>query len=405
MDARTNTAKWNEKSKKWRIKVQRDGKIKEFTCSTPGRKGQRICNAKADKWLKERTFNDNTTVENLHKLYLEKKKDLVGTSRYNNIRSHFNKWILPTIGKKKFNKLKEDDLQNVLDVMFKKGKAAKHISGVKDTIEDFIKFARKKDITRLVPEDLRVNPKAKKNKRGSLQPDDLHTLFTNDKTIYSGKEIQDPYINVYRMYVVTGLRRGELIALEKKDLLNSPVINYFNKKIINVNNDTFLRINKSINEYNELTKGKTANAYRYEILPKIAIEIIEQEEKTLKENHIISKYLFPDLNGGHLNPQKISNRFKKYAEYNNLSKHTLHELRHTFVSLNVEDIEDETMLEIVGHANKKITENYKHIVVDRLSKASSSIDERMENVLEYGKNLKTCSKTWSLKTKKTENSL
>lgn len=400
MDARTNTAKWNEKSKKWRIKVQRDGKIKEFTCSTPGRKGQRICNAKADKWLKERTFNDNTTVENLHKLYLEKKKDLVGTSRYKNICAYFNKWILPYIGKKKFAKLREDDLQDILDLMYKEDKSAKYIKEVKGILLDLLKFARKRNITRLIPEDLRVNPKAKRKEKDSLQPDDLYTLFNSDKTTYNGKEIQDPYINVYRMYVVTGLRRGELIALEKdKDILNSPVIPYFNKKIINVNNDTFLRVNKSINEYNELTVGKTKNAYRYEILPNIALKIIKDEEQLLKERHVISKYLFPNLNGNHLSPQGISNSFKRYAKHNKLSRTTLHELRHTFISLNSEDIEDETMLEIVGHANTRITENYKHIVVDRLSKASSSIDERMENVLEYGKNLKTCSKTWSLNKK------
>ncbi|WP_294465551.1 tyrosine-type recombinase/integrase [uncultured Anaerofustis sp.] len=398
MDARTNTAKWSKKYKKWRIKIQRDGVPKEFTCTTPGRKGQRICNAKADKWLSERTFNENTTLEHLSVSYLEKVKDLVGTSRYKNICSQFNKWILPYKGKKRFSKLEEDDLQDILDKMFKEGKAAKHISGVKGTIEDFLKFARKKNITRLIPEDLQINPKAKREKKDSLQPDDLYTLFNNNKTTYYGKEIRDPYIYIYRMYVVTGLRRGELIALEKeKDILNAPVIRYFNKKIINVNNDTFLRVNKSINEYGELTEGKTENAYRYEILPQLALDIIKDEENFLKENHVISKYLFPELNGNHLKPQYISSRFKKYAEYHKLSCDTLHELRHTFVSLNDDDIEDETMLEIIGHGNKKITKNYKHVVVDRLSKASNVIDERMQDVLEYGEKLKKCSNVWSLK--------
>lgn len=363
MDARTNTAKWNEKSKKWRIKVQRDGKIKEFTCSTPGRKGQRICNAKADKWLKERTFNDNTTVENLHKLYLEKKKDLVGTSRYNNIRSHFNKWILPTIGKKKFNKLKEDDLQNVLDVMFKKGKAAKHISGVKDTIEDFIKFARKKDITRLVPEDLRVNPKAKKNKRGSLQPDDLHTLFTNDKTIYNGKEIQDPYINVYRMYVVTGLRRGELIGLKWSDFKKS-------------NNYTLMEIKRSINENREITEGKTSNARRKQILPQIAINILNEQKKLLKKHKIISKYVFPDIDtGDFITPDRITRRFNNYVKYNNLNeKITLHWLRHTFFTNLYSTIEERILKEMGGHADKMDTGIYVHPTEAQLLNASKSVE-------------------------------
>ena len=53
------------------------------------------------------------------------------------------------------------------------------------------------------------------------------------------------------------------------------------------------------------------------------------------------------------------------------------------------------MLEIIGHGNKKITKNYKRVVVDRLSKASNVIDERMQNILEYGEKIKKCSNVWS----------
>ena len=104
------------------------------------------------------------------------------------------------------------------------------------------------------------------------------------------------------------------------------------------NNDTFLRVNKSINEYGELIEGKTENAYRYEILPQLALDIIKDEENFLKENHVISKYLFPELNGNHLKPQYISARFNKYAEYHKLSCDTLHELRHPYVKPTTKNI-------------------------------------------------------------------
>ena len=55
---RTNTAKWSESRKLWRIDVQRDGVQKSFYSSVPGRKGQRECNAKADRWLDQGKKSD-----------------------------------------------------------------------------------------------------------------------------------------------------------------------------------------------------------------------------------------------------------------------------------------------------------------------------------------------------------
>lgn len=48
---RTNTAAWSKSRARWELSVQRDGVRRKFTCTTPGRNGQRECNRKADDWL------------------------------------------------------------------------------------------------------------------------------------------------------------------------------------------------------------------------------------------------------------------------------------------------------------------------------------------------------------------
>jgi len=54
-------AVWIEARSRWQINVQRDGKRKTFTSSTPGRKGKHEAEGKADDWLEagqpERRFS------------------------------------------------------------------------------------------------------------------------------------------------------------------------------------------------------------------------------------------------------------------------------------------------------------------------------------------------------------
>lgn len=62
MGKRTNTAVWSDKYKRWQVNVQQDGKRRSFYSSTPGRKGQREANAKADAWLDNGIENTSTRV-------------------------------------------------------------------------------------------------------------------------------------------------------------------------------------------------------------------------------------------------------------------------------------------------------------------------------------------------------
>lgn len=66
MEKRTNTASWDEKNRRWRISVQRDGQRRSFYSSTPGRTGQREANAKADRWLESGVNAAGATVASVY---------------------------------------------------------------------------------------------------------------------------------------------------------------------------------------------------------------------------------------------------------------------------------------------------------------------------------------------------
>ena len=96
MGRRTNTAKWLDTQKRWQINVQKDGQRRTFTCSTPGRNGQRECNRKADAWLDE-GISGSVKVADLWQLYLKKCRDTQSRSSYLQIVSVGENYILLNI--------------------------------------------------------------------------------------------------------------------------------------------------------------------------------------------------------------------------------------------------------------------------------------------------------------------
>ena len=346
---RTTTAIWIPSKKKWRIRVRKDGQTKAFSSSKEGRKGQRECNAKADKWLKSNVIESTVKVEDFSKKYLEWKKDRVATSRFHNLESYFNKTINHVIGKKKVSKLTEQDLQNVLDYMRRNGYSYTYTVQLKNTLEEFVKFARKNGISDLRPEFLEVMKNEKSESRGTFSEEDMKKLFSVDTYIYRGKEEKDIFINSYRFLALTGLRRGEMLGLKWTDLEEIPTLTEDGAKVI-----TVLHVQRAINEYLEITRGKTENTNREIPLTDAAIQVLEAQKQLLDELGITCEFIFCNKYGMTPNPNYYSQRFKKYCEYHNLTRHKVHELRHTFISFNKE-MSLSQLKNCVGHSPRMET--------------------------------------------------
>lgn len=102
MSSRTNTARWSEKDKRWKINVQKNGKRRSFYSSTPGRTGQREANKKADEWLESGVAASNTRIDALYEQFKAAASETVGTSFKRQIDYFGQAWILPALGKKKY---------------------------------------------------------------------------------------------------------------------------------------------------------------------------------------------------------------------------------------------------------------------------------------------------------------
>ena len=324
---RTNTAKWSDSKKKWIISAQKDNTRRWFYSSTPGRTGQREANAKADAWL-DNNLDGRTKAKDLIDNWLNEIKISTGESNYRQLK-YFSGYINDVIGGMKMANVHEGHLQNIITNAYAKSALSeKTLKGLRAAITQFIKYCRRNRATMLHTEDLTIPTTAKKSTRHTLQPNDIKKLFKESKY----KDEEEWFIYAFRFQCAVGLRPGELLALESTDIEGN-----------------ILHIRRSLNKYGQITDGKTKNAQRSYIIPKIALEILQEQKQMLMKSGIISPYVFPNKRGERATQGNYGKHWYKYRDFQGIDKISPYELRHTFVSMN-KNAGKELLSPIVGHS-------------------------------------------------------
>ena len=118
---------------------------------------------------------------------------------------------------------------------------------------------------------LAIPREAKVGERKILQPDQLKLLFAVDWIAHRGHKEQCFYIHAWRLFVLTGLRRGEMCGIRWEDI-----------------QDNVLHVSRSITSTQTVTGGKNENARRYVVLSDhMRAEIEEQKDPAEKVRHHI----------------------------------------------------------------------------------------------------------------------
>ena len=375
MTTRTNSAKWT--GTRWRIDVQKDGQRKSFYSSKTGRTGQREANAKADKWLETGVAPTSMRVDAVWELYLKDVRATTGTSNYDRTYKNGKNYILPVVGHLKMCKLTEGKLQDVLNLSYKNGNlnpdgerrsteplSKKSRQGIRSTETGFIKWARKQGYTTLHEKmlDLEVPKGARTKEKHILQPESLRVLFSTETCLFRGKPIFDDNIYCYRFIVASGLRPGEAVGLRLGDFTGRRV-----------------DISRSINRYNETTKGKNENAVRY-------IEMNDKAyEAYMGQLYLLQAWRVPRTPDTPLfplvNQQSLYNHWRHYQETNGIPHISLYELRHTFVSI-AQDLPDGKLKALVGHSKNMDTRGtYAHRIEGQAHETATAMTAAFDKVL------------------------
>ncbi|MCI8336942.1 MAG: tyrosine-type recombinase/integrase [Peptococcaceae bacterium] len=365
MAERKNEAKWIENRGRWQINVQNDGKRRTFTSSIPGKKGKIEAEKKADKWLTENTQNENIRFEKLYNRFLEEVTKTKSKSCINQHEQNGRLYILPLIGHKKVTAINIQNYQDCIYAAYKKGLSKKTCQNIRSSLSALYSYARKNKIPLTKPEFLEIPNDAPVKEKRILQPNQLKMVFSEKTVIKNGKEREFFYIYAIRLILVLGLRRGELCGLQKTDIAEGNI----------------LTINRSVNRFNEITQGKNKNAKRVMILPEIAIAILEEQEAMLKREGIISKWLFPDEEGFMTVPNRLGREWEFYRNQKG-TKCTLHELRHTMISLQKNNMPEQLLKQVVGHSKSMDTFGvYGHEVDGEKEEAAQIINMTIQKLI------------------------
>ena len=195
------------------------------------------------------------------------------------------------------------------------------------------------------------------------------------------REVPTHYKVFFMLLIHLGMRKGEALAIEWKDI-------DFSAKSVFIRRNSQYR-NSSTGVYTTLPKTK--GSIRCLKLPDEIIDLLpklkaEQEElkRNVGDNWVEHDRLFTTWNGEPMRPNRPYTWLQKFCERENLPFKGLHNFRHALVTNLVHERTDiATVSSIVGHSNPNITLGiYTHEIKEATARGCDTISnllkERME---------------------------
>lgn len=273
-------------------------------------------------------------------------------------------YIVPNIGNIKIKDLKQIDIVDMLNALDKKG-----ITRKKDvallTIKQILNKAVENDY---IYKNVATGIKIKKHKASEKEA-------LNDDTISKIKELAKTNDNAFMILflIYTGLRREEVVPLKYSD--------------IDIENKT-ITINKAVHfEKNQPILKSTKN-FESRTVP--ILNILYDKLSTMKNEHTDKQYVFPSAHGRIMSETSIKKKLysvlkllNKSDTQNSVSNEkiifTLHQLRHTYVSiLYAAGVDIKQAQKWTGHKDIKVLLNiYTHLD----EKNNNSSIEKVNNFL------------------------
>jgi len=224
-------------------------------------------------------------------------------------------------------------------------------------VRAFFSWASKNDLVDESPMEEVSKPRKEKKEKAFLQPEDVKKLLRSIdahrkmREKEPGPTPQDEWMkDIIRVAVGTGLRRGELLNLQWRD------VDVDAGRLVVRNREGFRA--KNGNERTVPLRGDALDTL-WEM----------QEERTPLDNEPV----FVDADGDVPKPDRVSKRFKFYvrkAKLSNREELSFHSCRHTTGSwLSMQGVPLRVISEILGHSNTQVTEMYSHLSPEVMGRA------------------------------------
>ena len=272
--------------------------------------------------------------------------------------------IIPALGGIQLDKLTTGDIQGFYTDLKKNGRLLRTelygeglsdqtARGIHTTLHAALDRAVEEKLLFRNPADSCKLPPAKSREMKVLTPEEIQRLLIQAR--------EDGCYELLLLELSTGLRRGEILALQWDDL--------------NLRTGA-LRVERQVHRVKGelvVSPPKTKAGNRTVILPAPVLNVLKAYQKTVH-----SRWMFPSpvKEDSPLDPAAVRKRLQTVLERAECKRLRFHDLRHTFATASLEHGMDvKTLSTIIGHVSSATTLNtYTHVTDAMRQSAADKID-------------------------------
>ena len=274
------------------------------------------------------------------------------------------KHIIPKLGQIPLDKLTANDLQQFYAKLKREGRLIRtelYGEGVSDRTVWSCHTRIRTALDQAVRDKLlRTNPAAD-CKLPPQNAKEMKVLTREEMQRFLIQAREEGYFELFLPELATGLRRGEVLALQWDDL-------DFVTGALRIQRQVYRSHGELV-----ISEPKTKAALRTIVLPPSLVAVLKEYQQG-----VVSRWMFPSpaKEDSPLDPATCRKRLQTILEHAGCKKVSFHALRHTFVSTALESGMDvKTLSTLVGHVSAKTTLNiYSHITDEMRQAAAAKID-------------------------------
>lgn len=263
-------------------------------------------------------------------------------------------------------------LQKVIDQLLQDGRSHNYVSKIKFKLNQIMKFAVRMnyiDTNEMLfvemPKKVITTEDLRKKNTKYLDQKEFKLFIQNLKEEALCDYRITKYIRIAKVLFLTGMRYGELAALNYKEDID------FSKKAIHIKHTYDFR-------QKERTTPKTIKSDRVITAPQKVLDIIKEQIIENATNGFDTDFIFINTLGEPITNARVISALKRHGQKIGIDKNiTTHMFRHSHISLLAElGIPLTAIMDRVGHSDSKTTlEIYSHVTQKMVSDISSKLDK------------------------------
>jgi integrase len=286
-------------------------------------------------------------------------------------RSVVDRWVVPTIGKTRLDKVSPSTIRRVFTAMETEGKSTTYMRNAHGIMSAAFKDAEREGRISRNPVELVHAPRKAATNLHALTPDEAATLLD----LFS----ETPEGALWATFILTGARRGEVLGLEWDRVGDVIDLSWQLQRITAGAPLPQGFEHRHLTDGFHLTRPKTRAGWRVIPLVDPLKSILDRYRALVPENPHGLVFARPD--GSPFDPDYVTKLWPQIREAAGIDKNVrVHDLRHTTVDLLYAAGVDETDIQqIVGHSSRAMSRAYKsQAAVERLRESMLRVSKSLE---------------------------